>query len=432
MIHSIAWVLWLVTAMVALSGTRNPLYLVLLYLALLVVYSAAQPAGRDAGRRPANGPNLVSPVALALVVVPLSALFNALTVHFGATVLFRLPQAIPVLGGPITLEATTYGLLNGLVLAGLLLAFATLNRALPVRALIRLVPQAFYSVAVVISIAVTFVPSTLHQLEQVRHAQAVRGHRVRGVRDWLPLLLPLLIGGLERALQLAEAMTARGFASSDPAGRRGEAAPQLAVVAGLVALLGGWLLRLVWGIEALGTALMAAGGLAILAVVWWLGRQGGRRTAYRRQRWELPDWAVALGAAVTVVALMLPGPGRDSLIYYPYPALSPPAFDAAIGLAILGLLAPAILLVAAPPRRPEGAPQSEAAAAQRARGPVAVPSGQPPARSRASWEAVRGLKSNGRAIVGRIERPAAGPADGRPAWRNVPELERAGRSDEAS
>ena len=31
---------------------------------------------------------------------------------------------------------------------------------------------------------------------------------MRGLRDWLPLLMPLLIGGLERALQLAEAMTA--------------------------------------------------------------------------------------------------------------------------------------------------------------------------------------------------------------------------------
>ena len=424
MIHSIAWVLWLVTAMVALSGTRNPLYLVLLYLALFVVYTAAQPAGRDAGRQPANGPTLVSPVVFALVVVPLSALFNALTVHFGATVLFRLPQAIPVLGGPITLEAVTYGLLNGLVLAGLFLAFATLTRALPVRALIRLVPQAFYSVAVVISIAVTFVPSTIRQLEQVRHAQAVRGHRVRGVRDWLPLLLPLLIGGLERALQLAEAMTARGFASSDEP--PGELAPQLAVVGGLVALLGGWVLRLVWGIEVLGLALMAAGGLAILAVVWWIGWQGGRRTAYQRQRWELPDWAVALGAAVTLVALSLPGPGRDSLVYYPYPALSLPAFDPAIGLAILGLLAPAALLIAAPPPRPEVASPEEAAGVRHPQRPTRVPSGQPLVCSRASWEAVRGLKQNGGAAVRRAERPAQPPA-----WRNL-ELERAGRSDEAA
>jgi energy-coupling factor transport system permease protein len=361
-------------------------------------------------------------VAFALFVVPLSAVFNALTVHFGETVLWRLPEAIPVLGGPVTLEAATYGLLNGLVLSGLFLAFTTLNRALPVRALIRLVPQAFHSVAVVISIAVTFVPSTVRQLETIRHAQAVRGHRVRGVRDWLPLLLPLLIGGLERALQLAEAMTARGFAGSDEGG--GEAGSQGAVVVGLAALLGGWLLRLVWGIEAAGLALMGLGGAVILGVVWWLGRRGGRRTTYRPQSWELPDWAVLLGAAVTLVAVALPGPGRDSLIYYPYPALTLPAFDPPVGLAILGLLAPAILLLAAP--RPQGTAERREAQPERTAARSA-----PTRPTRPDWEALRG--PNGKPNGGASARRDRGPTGegGRPRWRE-PEWERACHTEEGS
>ena len=37
--------------------------------------------------------------------MPISALFNALTVHIGDTELLRLPGWLPLLGGPVTLEA---------------------------------------------------------------------------------------------------------------------------------------------------------------------------------------------------------------------------------------------------------------------------------------------------------------------------------------
>src|SRR4030043_1151670 len=93
-------------------------------------------------------------------------------------------------------------------------SFTVLNLALPVRDLISLIPRAFFPVAVVTSIAVTYLPTTMRQFQQIREAQAGRGHQMRKLRDWLPLLMPLLVGGLEHAMQLAEAMTARGFASS--------------------------------------------------------------------------------------------------------------------------------------------------------------------------------------------------------------------------
>ena len=35
---------------------------------------------------------------------------------------------------------------------------------------------------------------------RIREAQAVRGHRVQGIRDWLPIVVPLLVSGLERAM----------------------------------------------------------------------------------------------------------------------------------------------------------------------------------------------------------------------------------------
>jgi energy-coupling factor transport system permease protein len=347
MLHPLAWVGWLSAALVVSSVTRNPLHLALVLLCVAVVnVVVASRAGASL--------NALSPARFAMLVIPLSALFNALTAHLGDTVLVRLPPGLPILGGPLTLEALVFGATNGLMLSAILAAFTTLNQALPVRALIRLVPRAFYPLAVVVSIAVTFVPTTLRQLQQIREAQAVRGHRVRGLRDWLPLFMPLLVGGLERALQLAEAMTARGFASADE--REQDTASRTAIVAGLVALLAGWLLRLVWGRETVGLGLMLVGVSLVVGALWVIGRRVPH-TVYRSEPWTQRDWGVALSATVVLAVFVVPGLDRPSLFYSPYPALSLPGFDPVSGVMTLGLLGPALLL---PGRTLQKTRQSEA------------------------------------------------------------------------
>jgi energy-coupling factor transport system permease protein len=335
MIHRLAWVSWVGGTLVVLSTTRNPLYLALTLACIAVVAMRVRSESWA-------GPAPVSPLRFGLVVISLSALFNALTVHIGRAVLFRLPGWLPLLGGPITLEALIYGALNGVALTGIFAAFTVLNQALPVRSLVRLVPRAFHQVAVVISIAVTYVPTTLRQFQQIREAQAIRGHRTRGLRDWIPLFVPLLIGGLERALQLAEAMIARGFASSGEKGH--DLLTRLVIAQGLLALLIGWLLRLVWNQKVLGLAVMLAGVGLVLAALWVIG-QRVPHTDYRPEPWTGRDWVVVLGVAVAVAPFLLPlpGPGRETIFFYPYPALPLPGFDPIIGVAILGLAVPGLL-----------------------------------------------------------------------------------------
>ena len=345
MIHSIAWLAWVGAMLATLSATRNPLYvgLILVWIALVTVAMRPFVAG--------TAPIPISPVRFALIVVTLSGIFNLLTVHVGRTVLFRLPGILPIVGGVITLEALTFGLLNGLVLSGIFAAFMALNRALSVQAIVRLIPQAFYPVAVVVSIAVTFVPVTLRQFQQIREAQAVRGHRVRGLRDWLPLIMPLLVGGLERALQLAEAMTARGFASSDTPGTH-NIKTRGAIIVGLILLLIGWLLRLMWGQAMLGLLLMLIGVGLIGGTVWLVSRQVPR-TVYRSQPWVRADWGVVLGAGITAMAFLFPWPGldRSSIFYYPYPTLTWPSFHPILAGATLGLLVPGLLMARQPPSK---------------------------------------------------------------------------------
>lgn len=343
--HPISWLVWLGATLVILSATRNPLYLLILLLTLNVVATVADQVWR--GMAGNNGfvqrsQMLFAPLHFAAVVVCTAALFNALISRFGATVLVALPEAIPLIGGAITLEAIAFGVINGLIIAGFFTAFAVVNLALPIHALIRYVPRAFFPVAVVVTIAITFLPGTLQQAQRIREAQAVRGHRVRGLRDGVALFVPLLVSGLERALQLAEAMTARGFAQ---AGSGPGNAARLGIVAGLSAVLIGWLLRLVWGLSLPGLALILVGTILIGAVFWILGRRTPRSN-YRHDRWSARD-AILIGGALLPALLflgLLPGIDRSSLAYNSYPVLELPPFAVLPALALLGLLAPAFVL----------------------------------------------------------------------------------------
>jgi energy-coupling factor transport system permease protein len=164
---------------------------------------------------------------------------------------------------------------------------------------------------------------------------------MRGFRDWLPLFVPLLVSGMERALQLAEAMTARGFGSGED--QAADIVAKLSIVLGLAALLGGWLLRLAWGREAWGLGLMLVGTGLVVGALWVVGRRTPR-TTYRSEPWTMWDGVALLGATAVTAVFLLPIPGLDrgSFYYYPYPKLSLPRFDPLIGVAILGLLGPTL------------------------------------------------------------------------------------------
>ena len=334
--HSLAWLAWLAAAVAALSATRNPLYL-LLAIACLALVGTALP------EEPSRLPRPFAAWKFGLILILLAAGFNALTSHYGETRLFTIPGRLPLLSGDVTLEALVYGATNGLALAGLLGAFWVLGQALPVRALVGLIPRAFYPLAVVATIAVTYLPATLRQFQQIREAQAVRGHALRGLRDWLPLFMPLLVGGLERAMQLAEAMTARGFASQGKqAGSMLQRAwPRLAMLAGLLLLAAGWVLRLA---ETMNWAawLALGGGITMIGLGLWATGQRYPRSTYRPPPWRAGDTLTLAGALLVLAVLWLPLPGLGSAArwYTPYPQLALPPFDARLGLALLGLLGP--------------------------------------------------------------------------------------------
>lgn len=341
--HTFAWLSWLAAALVALSLTRNPLYLLIILLGILFVSLWLQ--NRAHATRPA-----INPLRFTLILVSLGAVFNAATSHFGSSVLFKIPGSLPLLSGNVTLEALVYGASNGLILAGMFASFTVLNQALTTRALIRLIPRAYYPLALVSSIAVSYLPATLRLSSSIREAQEIRGHQVKGLRDWLPLLMPLLVGGMEHAMQLAEAMTARGFASAPPVDQSGASLRtkntwlRLALLGGLLLLSVGWIWRLNGG-DGFGLGLIGSGTLLIVGGLWWQGSQFPR-TNYRTENWHLADSLVLAASLFMLAILILPLPFLEhgTLSYSPYPELVFPPFDPWIGIALLALLVPVVTL----------------------------------------------------------------------------------------
>ncbi len=325
-LHPIAWMLWLASAAGLVMAVQNPLAsLALLAVAGWVTAVCRQP----------DAPFRLPLFKVGGFILLFATLFSLLSIHVGETVWWRLPSAWPWIGGAYTLEAAVAGLTNGLLLLALLALFAAFNQVVPTADLVRWLPPAFRDLGVVALIAMTYAPETARQLRQIREAQAIRGHRLRGLADWRPIVLPLLVGGLERAMGLAETMVARGYGHTADA--RLSWRMQAGLVGSVTAVLSGWLLafwRGAWGWGLMG------GGLALFAaLVWRLGRRA-RRTRFREQKWRRADrWVAAAALFPWTLILFLP---MDGFSYAPFPRLTWPAINPLFILSLLCLAAPAI------------------------------------------------------------------------------------------
>ncbi len=329
-----AWLAWLLAGGLLALMASNPLYLLLLLLLSRLVEFACAPLEPGGWRLPFW--------RIAVVILIFSTLFNMLTAHIGRTILLELPQAWPLIGGPLTLEAAVFGFVNGLRLITLLSFFLAFNSIVPVSQLTNLTPRALHELGLVMLIAVTYIPETIRQFQRIRDAQAIRGHELRGLRTWRPLVVPLLVAGLERALNLAETMVARGYGATAHVAM--PARPRLLMLGGLLFALGG-ALRLAWG-GADGWLLLASGAI-IIAWAYHLLSLLAPRTHYRLRRWTPADTLIVLGALVALLPLLpLLGSMRQSLSFAPYPQLIWPLFNVGAGLLLFGLATPVILTVA--------------------------------------------------------------------------------------
>jgi len=407
--HTITWLIWLGAAAYLALVNHQPLQSALLILSTGMIFTLA---GHRGPLR--QGPHAELPQAegwraflrLGLWVWLVALAFNLLFVHAGSIVLLVLPRNWPLVGGPITLEALLYGLANGASLFAVLLTFATFNLVVDQHRLLRWVPAGLFQAGLIVSIALTFVPQMITSLKGIREAQQIRGHRFRGLRDLIPLFMPLITTALERSLTLAESMEARGFGgiaqerprslaldgrvcssevdghkglvygqivserprslaldghvcSSEVDGHKGPAygdnalaelttkvvTTNLMMLAGLLALLAGLLWQAMKPqMQWPGLALLELGLMLVLVGLYAQGRHL-KRTHYRRELWRWRDTLVSLACSASIVIVAYTQVQNPlALSYYPYPPFSPwPRFTPLLGLAAALVAVPAFL-----------------------------------------------------------------------------------------
>jgi energy-coupling factor transport system permease protein len=315
---------------------ENPLYLLVLLGVVGVQYVAAST------RRPQErgwGMLLRMGLWLIVLVIPL----NALSIHAGSHVLFRLPEHWPLIGGRVTWEGVISGAVNALSLFSLLLLFACFNLEITQAELLRLTPAFVYEAGLVLSIGLTFVPQMMVSAREIREAQRVRGHRMRRLKDALPFVMALLTLGLERSFALAESMEARGFGRARSLPHRLDLWYRALVVLGLVGVLCGLFLQTYYASwRVLGWGLAAASAAVLLAVFWGQGRRV-LRVHYRRESWTWRDGVVlAVCVGVVVFLILSLAGGTEALAYSSYQSIVP-AFNPNIGVMLMFLLAPLVV-----------------------------------------------------------------------------------------
>lgn len=349
-LHAVTWAWWALAGLVTLQLAPNPAYVsVVVAIAALVVETHGQrgPLGRAF-------PVLV---AAGVVFAGLRVVLTALTFHGEGTVLFRLPAVtLPTLlggftvGGPIVGEVVLRSAAEGLVIVGVVAVFGAFNAVVSHHQLVRAAPRAFHELGLVVTVGLAFVPSTIAAIRATRESDRARtGGRVVRRGRVLRMVVPVLESGMERAMELAASMDARGFAHGG-ATRRERRGGWLAL-AGLIALAGAFA-------ALVGRSQPVAAGLAVIGVAAVVGAiavvsRASRRPRYRQRRPGRRDLVVAAITAVAPAAVaVLAATGESSLRWVAgagWPQLDPLAL-----IVLMGLVAPAVA-----PGAPRSSPVAE-------------------------------------------------------------------------
>lgn len=336
LLHPAAWWVWGVGMAVAASRTLNP-FLLLLIVAVVAWVVLER---REVGTSNALAAFLViGLVAIGLRIVMVTLLGGGVT---GRVVLFRLPQ-VPLpdwtsgvrIGGAVTLEGTLFAVYQGLQLAAILACLGAVNALASPRRLLRYVPATLYEIGTAVVVALTFAPQLVEDAQRVRSARRLRGHSSRSPAELGRIAVPVLVGALERSLDLAASMEARGYGR---AVRRTARSTRLAgaltlvgvggVVVGLYGLLDGTSPLL------LGMPTLALGVICAAAALL-VGARRDPRTHYRRDPWGMPEWLVSAAGLVPAVAMIVAGSRHlDGIVPQQVPA-ELPAVPLALVAAIL-------------------------------------------------------------------------------------------------
>lgn len=339
--HAVAWWIWAGLMAATAIKVTNPVVLVCLG-AVVVSVGVLRHATAS------SGASLRIFVTLGLVIVAVRVAFQ---IVFGQRipghVLFTLPS-VPLpswaegvsIGGPVTAEALITAGIAGARLGLIVLCFGVANVVANPRDVLRALPGVFNEVAVAITVALCFVPELAHGIRRVRTARKLRGRPATGIAGMRGLAVPVLEDALERSMDLAASMGARGFGRVRivPSSRR-------SVLCGILAA--GGILSLVVGIYGVlsqaspihvGPELVLVGALLVTIGILGSGRRSSR-THYRPAPFGWRSLICASSGAAVLVGISILGALEPTATSYsPYPLSWPLVSPWAVALVAVGLV----------------------------------------------------------------------------------------------
>jgi energy-coupling factor transport system permease protein len=234
------------------------------------------------------GADLARAARFAVPLALLLALVNALVVREGLTVVWRFGEVGPFGQVDVTLEALVYGLLLGLRVVVVILAFALLTATVNPDEVLRALRRVSLRSALTAALATRMLPVLGRDARRMDEALRCRpGYDAGAPRTRLAVVRALTGGALDRAVDVAATLELRGYATARRPPR--EPGPPLS--------------RHDLGVGA------AAAVLLVLAVV--LVASGvGRTDPYPRLDLGAPLAVQALAAAVIVVVALAPFAAR--------------------------------------------------------------------------------------------------------------------------
>jgi energy-coupling factor transport system permease protein len=195
---------WSASGLVIALSTSNPAYRVAVILCALNLLLAR-------GRRGDGARMLLTGIGIAALI---AILVTLLLSHSGRHILVRLPAGIPAIGGPLTLEALSFGLATGLGIAAALLTVAPLTLVSQPHELVDALPRPLARTGAALGAALNLIPGTLRSAAEIRDAQRMRGWRARRIVDWPAVAVPVVLTAIEGSMTLAEAMESRAYGTT--------------------------------------------------------------------------------------------------------------------------------------------------------------------------------------------------------------------------
>src|SRR4051794_25693027 len=345
-LHALTWTVWMIAAAVCVQLAPSPVYVTVVILVAVLVVEVH-------GRRTALARAFPVMVALASAFGLVRVVITLLTTHTADVALFTIPvhATLPdwlggfTAGGVVERGPVLQALADAYWVVGFVTVFAAWNAVVSHHEVLRSVPRAFHEPALVVTVAIAFVPSTIGAVRDVLLAERARcGGEPRRRGRLRRLVIPVFEGGIERAISLAESMDSRGLGHGRA--ERSDTIAGWCVLVALLAFSGGFVALVSNATTAAYGVFLFGAGAFVLSVV--VASRGHRRARYRPRPITRADLAAIAASITTVVAAATLGAQRNATLHWSsYAPLRWPSVDLVMVAVFASLAFPVVLALIA-------------------------------------------------------------------------------------